>query len=208
MTLLGASKVLSASGPYELFQSALGARASRRRLVQDFIRPRPGDRILDAGCGPADVLDALPTDVSYVGFDASDGYIRDATTRWGSRGRFFAADAGDALPADLLGQFDTVLGIGLLHHLDDSEVGRFCEQVPGWLDGSGTFVTLDAVFHPGQHPIARWLARNDRGEHVRTPARYLELVTPHFDDVESWLLTSPLRVPYSQFIMRATTAAP
>jgi SAM-dependent methyltransferase len=204
----GLSNVLAASGPYELFQSALGARASRRRLVQDFIRPEPGDRILDAGCGPAAVLEALPPDVSYVGFDASDAYIRSATTRWGTRGRFFAADAGDELPADLLGQFDIVLGIGLLHHLDDHEVGRFCEQVPGWLDGGGTFVTLDAVFHPGQHPIARWLARNDRGEHVRTPEVYLELVAPHFHDVESSLLTSPLRVPYSHFIMRATTAAP
>ena len=197
------SRVLARSSFYEFLQSALGARVSRVRLVRDDVRPRPGDRILDAGCGPAALLEALPDDVEYVGFDPSEEYIRSATARWGTRGRFFVGSVGDPLPADVTGPFDIVLGIGLLHHLDDDDVKRFCEQVHEFLDGEGTFVTLDAVVHDGQHPLARWLAEHDRGQHVRTPEQYLALVGPHFESVESTLLTNPLRVPYSHFIMRA-----
>ena len=197
------SRVLGASAVYELFQDALGARRARERLVREFIRPRPGDRILDAGCGPATVLEALPADVSYVGFDPSEAYIESASSRWGTRGRFFVASAGDPLPPDIDGRFDIVLGIGVLHHLDDADVDQLCKQVVDWLGDAGSFVTLDAVFHDGQNPLARWLAEHDRGKHVRTPEEYLALVGPHFPSVESSLLTKPIRVPYSHFIMRA-----
>jgi SAM-dependent methyltransferase len=202
------SRVLGKSSFYEFLQSALGARASRVRLVRDYVRPRPGDRILDAGCGPAALLEALPDDVAYVGFDPSEEYIGSATSRWGTRGQFFVASVGDPLPDDVAGPFDIVLGVGLLHHLDDDDVKRLCEQVHEWLDGKGTFVTLDAVVHDGQHPLARWIAHHDRGQHVRTPEQYLALVGAHFASVESFLLTNPLRVPYSHFIMRAPLATP
>jgi SAM-dependent methyltransferase len=198
------SRVLGASAVYGLFQNALGARRSRERLVHEYIRPRPGDRILDAGCGPAAILETLPDDISYVGFDPSAAYIESASSRWGTRGRFFVASAGDPLPPDADGPYDIVLAVGLLHHLDDDDVERLCKQVLEWLDGKGSFVTLDAVFHDGQRRIARWLASNDRGRHVRTPDEYLAAVSPYFSSVDSSLLTAPLRVPYSHFIMRAS----
>lgn len=198
-----ASRVLDASLPYELFQRAVGAQEVRRRLVADFIQPRPGDRILDVGCGPADILDALPQGTAYVGFDTNETYIRTAKARWQARGRFFVARAGDPPPGELDGSFDIVLAIGVLHHLDDGEAAQLCSTVPKWLRGGGAFVTFDPVFHPEQNPIGRWLAAHDRGEHVRTSDGYLALAASNFGTVESTLRTDLLRVPYSHFIMKA-----
>ena len=195
--------VLDASLPYELFQRAVGARRVRRTLVAEFIRPEPGDRILDAGCGPADILDALPLDIAYVGFDASENYIRTATERWGDRGRFVVARAGAPPASDLDASFDLVLAIGLLHHLDDDEAGKLCALVPEWLRPGGAFVTFDPVLHDGQHRAARWLAENDRGRHVRDVASYRALVASYSEVVAS-LRTNLLRVPYSLLIMRCT----
>jgi SAM-dependent methyltransferase len=195
------ARVLDASLPYELFQRAVGARRVRRALVAEYIRPEPGDRILDAGCGPADILDALPRNVAYLGFDANENYIRTATERWGDRGRFAVARAGAPPTSELDEPFDLVLAIGLLHHLDDVEAGKLCADVPRWLRPGGAFITFDPVLHGGQHRTARWLANNDRGRHVRDEPGYRTLVAG-YSDVDASLRTDLLRVPYSHLIMR------
>jgi len=43
---------------------------SRILHVENYIRPRDGDRILDIGCGPGDILEFLPS-VEYLGFDVN-----------------------------------------------------------------------------------------------------------------------------------------
>jgi ubiquinone/menaquinone biosynthesis C-methylase UbiE len=54
---------------YILSQKISGADKVLRYYVRQYIRPNTGDRILDIGCGPADILALLPKDVSYVGYD-------------------------------------------------------------------------------------------------------------------------------------------
>lgn len=41
---------------YQLFNFLIGADASRLQIVRTYIRPNEGDKILDIGCGPADIL--------------------------------------------------------------------------------------------------------------------------------------------------------
>jgi hypothetical protein len=49
---------------YETVQRLLGADGRRRDFAQRFVRAKPGDRILNIGCGPADLLAHLP-EVEY-----------------------------------------------------------------------------------------------------------------------------------------------
>ena len=56
-------------------------------LIKNYLRPSIGDRILDIGCGPADLLSYLPQ-VEYIGFDANSKYISDAKRRYGNQGTF------------------------------------------------------------------------------------------------------------------------
>jgi cyclopropane fatty-acyl-phospholipid synthase-like methyltransferase len=79
--------ILAKARVYSLFARLIGATRGRQLYVQRHIRPRAGDRVLDIGCGAADILNALPT-VDYHGFELSADYIESARKRFGPRGHF------------------------------------------------------------------------------------------------------------------------
>lgn len=197
----GIYRIFESAAVYERFQRLLGGDASRRRFVSEILRPPSGGRILDIGCGTGTILDDLPPDVDYVGYDLNPRYIEEARRRFPDRGRFFCARAGEA-PEDL-GSFDLVLAMAILHHLDDPEADGLVAISHLHLRPGGCLVTLDPVRHPGQSPIARLLVALDRGRRVRTPEGYRDLVAARFQSVETALLTDLAAIPYSHFVMRA-----
>src|SRR5262245_21844503 len=85
----GLKALLSQPWVYDLAQHLMGGSRSRRWLQEEFIKARPGERVLDVGCGTADILTVLP-EVDYVGFDISEAYVQRAQRRWEGRGQFFA----------------------------------------------------------------------------------------------------------------------
>jgi SAM-dependent methyltransferase len=203
----GIYRLLERAGAYERFQRLLGARAARARFVRELLRPAAGDRLLDVGCGTGSLLDDLPADVEYVGYDFNPRYVAAAEQRYGSRGRFFCARAGEEAPFPRAeGGFDLVVAKSILHHLGDDEAGRLIRNAHRYLRPGGFLVTSDPVVHPGQHPVARLLIACDRGRRVRSPEGYRALVAACFPAVEGILLTDLAAVPYSHFIQRARKA--
>jgi SAM-dependent methyltransferase len=61
-----------------------------RVYLSEYVRPVPGEKVLDIGCGPGEILEYLPA-VDYVGFDINPKYVEAVQKRFGGRGRFFAA---------------------------------------------------------------------------------------------------------------------
>jgi SAM-dependent methyltransferase len=196
----GLARVLGVAAIYSGLQRALGVERLYRRIAEDYLRLRPGDRLLDIGCGPASILDVLPRDVSYAGFDPSPDYIEAARRRYGTRGEFWATRVSDAAVAELP-PFDVVLAFSVLHHLDDGEAAALVDLAWRALKPGGRLVTYDPCFVAGQHPIARYLIRRDRGRHVRTPEGYRSLARRRFEAVEGTTLEGHLRVPYTAFVL-------
>ena len=191
--------LLSQGWAYDLLQYVLGGARTRRWIQQEFIRARRGERVLDVGCGTADVLSVLP-DVEYIGFDISEAYVARAQARWGSRGRFFAQHLdGETLRS--LGTFDVVLATGVLHHLTDHEATTLFDLLAPALTPGGRIVTVDGCYVDRQNPIARSLIKNDRGQYVRTPEAYVALATSSGLDVRGWLIHRAW-IPYTYWIMR------
>ncbi|MEJ0009459.1 MAG: class I SAM-dependent methyltransferase [Alphaproteobacteria bacterium] len=122
-------------------------------VVAEHIRPASGMRILDLGCGTADILAFLPDDVSYNGYDISPDYIARARSRFAGRGDF-AARMPTPEEARTLAPFDVVMGIGVLHHMDDEAAADFFALARSVLKPGGRVVTLDPCYAPGQHPLA------------------------------------------------------
>jgi SAM-dependent methyltransferase len=188
---------------YEQLQKLLGAQTARTRFVEEFVRPFAGARVLDAGCGTGALLEYLPPDADYTGFDLNPAYIEAARTRHGRRGRFFVARVGEELGDIGAGCFDIVVAKALLHHLTDGEAAQLLRMSARALAPDGVFVSYDNVFYDGQPWFSRALTALDRGGSVRTPEGYRALASPYFASIETTLLTDMLRVPYAHFVMRA-----
>lgn len=192
--------LLERSSIYEFGQRILGGGAGRRRFVREFVRPEPGARILDIGCGSGAILDALPDGVAYRGYDLNPKYIAAAQRRYAARGEF--RQARFEAVAEEPESFDLVLAMALLHHLNDDQAALLVEIAWRALRPWGTFVTVDPVRHDGQPWLARLLVSLDRGGNVRSADGYRALAGLRFDEVETSLVTDFGAVPYSHFVMR------
>lgn len=189
---------------YRAFSALIGAEAARRRFVRGHVRVADGGRVLDVGCGPADLLPHLP-DVTYVGFDANPAYIEAARARHGARGTFRCARVHEEA-LDAHAGYDVVLASGLLHHLDDEEGERLFVLARRALRPGGRLVTLDGCYAEGQSPLARFLLSRDRGAHVRTADAYERLARRAFSDVRVTLREDLLRLPYTHVILECVRA--
>jgi SAM-dependent methyltransferase len=192
-------KILGFTTPYRCFQRLLGG-SFHRRFVNEYVRPRRACRVLDVGCGPADVLACLP-DADYVGVDNNPDYIDAARRRFGHRGRFICQDIRhDVLPQ--LGAFDLILVIAVLHHLSDDESRKLLQMAASALKPDGRLVTLDGCYVAGQSRVARRLLSWDRGRFVRTQAGYVRLAKHVFPEVAVAIRHDLLRVPYTHIVMQ------
>lgn len=184
---------------YELFHQIVGAHDRSKLLISEYIRPQPGDRILDVGCGPGNMLPYLP-EARYLGVDANESYIEVARKRYGHRGEFICDRVSHQSVKDL-GEFDIVLALALLHHLADDEARDLFRMGYTALRPGGRLITMDGCYTADQSAAARYLLSRDRGRFVRTQSEYLKLARERFDDVRSVLRDDALRIPYTTLFM-------
>jgi len=180
-TTTGLRRILSLPTVYEAYDALVGTRAVRRAFARQYVRPVPGAKVLDLGCGPARMLEHLSS-VTYTGVDISRAYVEAARARYGARGTFLL---GSVTEVDLGREhsFDVVVAFGLLHHVDDATAREVVSRVKSVLKPEGRFVTLDPCFVENQNIVARWLHRMDRGNHVRDVEGYLRLVRAVFGSI-------------------------
>lgn len=198
------AQCLSLPSSYRRFQLMVGADAARKIFLGEYVRPVVAEKVLDIGCGPADILSYLPK-VDYTGLDLSPEYIRSAQKRFGAKGRFCCGDVGQATIEGEHGTFDLVLANGVLHHLDDGQAAKLFQLARLVMRPSGRLVTVDGCYVPQQSRLARWLLAHDRGKFIRTREEYLRLAVAHFSKVEPQLRHDLLRIPYTHLIMRCSS---
>ncbi len=191
--------VLKVPALYRLLNHLIGGPPGRDAFARDHIRAKEGHRILDMGCGPADIVPHLPR-VEYVGFDLNPEYIATATKNYGDRGRFYCQKVSE----ETIGNHrdcDVVLAIAILHHLDDGEAEHLFRLADASLKPGGRLVTLDCCYQDGQSPVARFLISRDRGEHVREESGYVALAKRVFPNVKATVRHDLMRIPYTHVIL-------
>lgn len=198
----GLRSILSIPLVYSGFQYFMGAHGFWQTFIRETIRVKAGDKVLDIGCGPADVLNYLQSGVGYWGYDISPEYIQKARKKYGNRGRFVCKLLE---PADLekLPKFDVVLLTGVFHHLDDNVARNVVSLAYQALKQGGRLVSVDPCYAPNQNPIARFLISKDRGQNVRVESAYKQLVNKAFKNTQTQVVHRAW-IPYTHCYMVCT----
>jgi ubiquinone/menaquinone biosynthesis C-methylase UbiE len=172
----------------------------RRKFIQNHVRPRPGDKIIDIGCGPAQILPWLP-EVEYLGFDVNSSYIASAKRAHSNKGTFVVGDTNSLWDDPRFRDADIVIGIGILHHLDDYEAAHCIHFADHALKDRGRFVCIDACWVLNQGFLSRYIMSQDRGQNVRTEQAYRQLAAKVFKNVDACVDTKPMRIPYVTVVL-------
>lgn len=162
---------------------------------------------LDLGCGTADILAHLPTNIPYIGVDINPKYIDYAQKTYPHRPNttFVCASWHDTAWLDKIDglHISVVSLLGLLHHLNDDEARKLLQLSFTCLSPQGTLISLDGCKEIHASMIERFFYWIDRGQHVRSSASLASLfpIKPQVSLHHKWL-----HVPYCYGICRIEKA--
>jgi SAM-dependent methyltransferase len=185
---------------YNAFQAAVGATTLRRRLSVNHVRAKPGDKVIDIGCGSAPALQWLP-EVEYIGIDINPDCIALARRTYASRGTFIVGNPQSVRGDSRFKAADIVIAIGVLHHLDDEEAEQCIQFAYDALNSTGRFVCHEPCWIPNQGAISKFIMSTDRGRDIRTEQQYRQLAAKVFNKVDAWVDTKPMRIPYVTIVL-------
>lgn len=188
---------------YNLFQDVVGANALRRRIIRNHARARPGDKVIDIGCGPAQILQSLP-DVEYFGLDTDPGYIAFAKRSYGDKGTFVIGNTRSVEGDSRFKNADIVIAITVLHHLDDQDALHCIRFAYDALKAGGRFICLDPCWIPNQGVFSKYIMSHDRGRNIRTEHQYRQLAGKLFKNVDARVDTKAMRIPYVTVVLECT----
>ena len=196
----GIYSLLSNTFFYSLVQRIMSATSFREKIVKKYIK-KHNIKVLDIGCGPAQILDSLPR-INYYGFDINPLYINSAKKKYENKGKFFCKKF-TIKDTKNLPKFDYVLLLGILHHLNDKEVNILMKNIKKVLKKRGSIITLDNIFIKNQNLVAKILITMDKGDNVRSKNGYLSVLKTHFKKINSKVHHQKF-IPYTWFVTICT----
>ena len=189
--------LLSNTFLYSFVQRIMSGTSFREKIVKKYIK-KDKSTVLDIGCGPADILDSLPS-VKYFGYDMNSNYINHAKKKYKDRGNFYCKKFTSA-DIKKLPRFDHVLLFGILHHLNDDEIKNLMKLLKKILKKNGDIITEDPILIEKQNPIAKFIIKKDRGNNVRSKKEYLKIISKYFKKINSKIYHQKF-IPYTWFVM-------
>ena len=121
------------------------------RLILTLIAARPPRRVLDLGCGPGALAEAILRrfqDTRVVGVDISSVSLaraRDSLSRYGRRVRLVECPLEEDWTAQANGSFDLAIAVQSLHHVDGGQKQRVLRRVYAALEPGGLFILSDRI---------------------------------------------------------------
>ncbi len=192
---------------YDLYHDIIGR--EKKFFVRDYIGDVKGKKILDVGCGTAQILRYIDGFSEYSGFDMSEEYIAYARKKYGKSPnvKFKLQNIND-VTADEYGKYDIVLMMGIMMNLSDDEISHIMKTLNLLLKDDGRFLSFDSVYLEDTKGIAKFMLDYDRGHHLRDTKGYLDLMNKEWSHVSYDIRLDMLRVPYSEILFTCTKDTP
>lgn len=186
-----AKQLLSFSLCYKALQK-LADGGLRKTFVDDYVKPKQDEKILDLGCGTGNLYPNISKyDVEYLGVDINPRYIKHAKKAYNTE----CFECEDVANLQLEYSFDKIICSSLLHHLSDRKFSDMLEEASKRLTPNGTFISIDPLYHENQTVLSYLMCKLDRGDYVRTRGEYYRLLSEHFKSVKFSFLGKISNVP-------------
>ncbi|HIF02089.1 MAG TPA: class I SAM-dependent methyltransferase [Nitrospinaceae bacterium] len=192
------ARVLSNPTIYELGQYLVGAKKLQKKFLDEYVQPWAGCSILDIGCGTGEILKLLPP-VSYLGIDFNEANIRSAKRKFGNTAKFICDHIDNAFKYDLK-NFDIILAVGALHHLDEDSAQSLFKIAKTAMKPKGRLYTLDNCYKEGMSRLSKFTTGIDQGNHIRHGDEYLRLGKTIFTTAKIHYVNL-FKFPHSQCII-------
>lgn len=197
-------QVLRIDYVYDFYQNLVGGVKYRDKFVKGIIdTPDSAVNVIDLGSGTSEIAKVLKPSQNYIGLDNSQEYLNKATRRRFSCSSFkvFNYDLSSAGWSDLVKpQFTTknsinAMALGLLHHLNDAAVNTLLQEVQKTFRDGGSIHTVDPIITEDSTPIARWFAKNDRGQFVRSEEHLKDIFEKNGFKTQIRIMKKQFRIP-------------
>jgi len=183
---------------YMIFQKLMSGTIFRKKIIIGNIKNKKV-KVLDIGCGPAEILNYIPQSM-YYGYDIDKRCIDYAKNKYKNKNHHFYRKIFKKSELKKLPKFDYVILFGILHHLNDKEIKKILVLCKQAMKKNGVLLTEDPIFVEKQNMIARFLISQDRGMNVRKEKDYRILLKQYFRNIRS-KVTHQFFIPYTWFSM-------
>jgi len=179
---------------YMIFQKIMSGTSFRKNIIIKNIKNKKV-KVLDIGCGPAEILNYIPNSI-YYGFDIDRRSINYAKNRYTNKNHHFYCKYFVKQDLTKLPKFDHVILFGILHHLDNEKAKNILHLCKKAMKIGATLLTEDPIFVKNQNFIAKFLISRDRGMNVRTEGNYINLIKINFKKIKS-KISHQFFIPYT-----------
>ena len=157
------------------------------------------------GCGTGVAANFAVGDVKYYGIDISAHYINNVVQRK-SDAKVFVGSVSDAKSYESVRLLhkDLTLALGLFHHINDYEMMKCLENLRSRMSTGSVIKSFDPVIDNSTTRVAAWVARNDRGQNLRSPEKMASIFEQFSFKVSSKIERNLIRIPTDILICNVT----
>ena len=181
---------------YRIIQYIMSGTSFRNSIIKKNIR-KSNLKILDIGCGPAQILEQIPR-CDYYGYDIDQRSIQYAKKKYRKKNYHFYCKKFNKTEIKKLPKFDFVIFFGILHHLSNKEADKMLTLCKRIMKKNSKLLTEDPILVEKQNIIAKFLIEKDRGINVRQKKEYINLLKKHFKKIKN-KVTHQFFIPYTWF---------
>ena len=181
---------------YRIIQYIMSGTSFRNSIIKKNIK-KSNLKILDIGCGPAQILEQIPR-CDYYGYDIDQRSIQYAKKKYRQKNYHFYCKKFNKTEIKKLPKFDFVIFFGILHHLSNKEADKMLTLCKRTMKKNSKLLTEDPILLEKQNIIAKFLIEKDRGINVRQKKEYINLLKKHFKKIKN-KVTHQFFIPYTWF---------
>jgi cyclopropane fatty-acyl-phospholipid synthase-like methyltransferase len=183
----------------------VGSNKYKNSFLEESLGSFTGNSVLDLGCGTGVAAKFVSDPVQYYGIDISEEYLKSVLQKK-SNAIVHIGSISDREPYEAiqLGYQDVTLALGLFHHINDQEMMSCLDQLRNVMSPGSVLKSFDPVIDSSTSKVAAWVARNDRGQYLRTPDELCGIFEKFSLRAEYRVMRNVIRIPVDVVVCEVT----